>query len=158
MKDMKVLKILGFIFVCELVGILGSFFTITSIATWYTTLNKPFFNPPNYLFGPVWTILYALMGYSVFLVWEKGLKKKGVKEALKLFVIQLFLNGIWTPIFFGVKELSSALLVIIVMWIFILKTILKFYHINKMASYLLVPYLIWVSFATLLNFSIWYLN
>jgi len=155
---MKSLKILGFVLVCELVGIAGSYFTISSIPNWYVTLAKPVFNPPNWLFGPVWTILYALMGYSAYLINEKRLKKKGVKEALRIFVIQLFLNGVWTPVFFGAKELFVALIVIAVLWIYILKTILKFYKIEKLASYLLIPYLLWVSFATLLNFSIWYLN
>lgn len=155
---MKLLKILAFIIFCELVGIVGSYFTISSIPNWYATLNKPFFNPPNFLFGPVWTLLYALMGISAYLIWEKGIKKKDIKEALKLFTIQLFLNGIWTPIFFGAKELFVALIVILIMWVFILKTILKFRKINKIASYLLIPYLLWVSFASLLNFSIWYLN
>jgi translocator protein len=154
----KILKIIGFIFACEFIGIAGSYFTISSIPTWYSTLIKPPFSPPNYLFGPVWTTLYALMGISAYLIWEKGLKKKETSAALKFFIVQLVLNAIWTPVFFGLKELFLALLIIVVMWVFILRTIMSFYRIDKTASYLMIPYLLWVSFATLLNFSIWYLN
>ena len=144
--------------VCLSAGALGTIFTISSIPTWYAALNKPVFSPPNYLFGPVWTILYILMGISVALIWEKGLKTEKIREAMFLFGVQLLLNAIWSPIFFGVKNLFLALIVIILMWIFILKTILAFWKIKKVSAYLLVPYLAWVSFATLLNFSIWFLN
>lgn len=125
---------------------------------WYNTLNKPFFTPPSWLFGPAWTILYILMGVAAYLIWKKGFKKKQIKEALKIFVIQLVLNFSWSPIFFGAKQIFLALLVIVIMWIFILKTIKAFAKIDKTASYLLYPYLAWVSFATLLNFSVWLLN
>lgn len=152
----KYFKLLAFIVLCELVGVLGSVSTISAIPTWYVGLTKPFFSPPNYLFGPVWTILYALMGISIFRILE--LKKKKVVEAANLFWIQLFLNGIWTPIFFGSKQLFFAFIVIVFMWVYILKTIRAFAKIDKLSSYLLYPYLAWVSFATLLNFSIWFLN
>lgn len=154
----KYVKLLLFIILCELVGIIGSAYTISSIPLWYAGLNKPFFNPPNYLFGPVWTTLYALMGLSIFRILESKKSKKIIKEAATLFWIQLFLNGIWTPIFFGSKQLFVALIVIIAMWIYILKTIKAFLKIDKIAAYALYPYLAWVSFATLLNFSIWILN
>jgi translocator protein len=154
----KFLKILTLILVCELVGIAGSIFTISSIPTWYASLVKPYFSPPNWLFGPVWTTLYAFMGISAFLIWEKGLKKKEVKDALRIFAIQLFLNAIWTPVFFGAKQLFIAFIIIVLMWNFILMTILKFKKIDKTASFLLIPYLLWVTFATILNFSLWYLN
>lgn len=146
------------ILLCEFVGIAGSFFTISSIGAWYGTLNKPFFSPPNWIFGPVWSLLYALMGVSFYLVWEKFKKTKKGHEAIKFFVIQLILNGVWTPVFFGVHDILLALIIILVMWLFILKTILAFAKINKTASYLLYPYLAWVSFASLLNFSLWFLN
>ncbi|MEK7470680.1 MAG: TspO/MBR family protein [Patescibacteria group bacterium] len=152
----KYFKLLAFIVLCELVGVLGSVSTISAIPTWYAGLTKPFFSPPNYLFGPVWTILYALMGISIFRILE--LKKKKVVEAANLFWIQLFLNGIWTPIFFGSKQFFFAFIVIVFMWVYILKTIRAFAKIDKFSSYLLYPYLAWVSFATLLNFSIWFLN
>lgn len=144
--------------VCLSAGALGTVFTVSSIPTWYTTLNKPVFNPPNWIFGPVWTVLYILMGVSFALIWLKGVKTQKSREAISLFLVQLFLNAIWTPIFFGAKNLFLALIVIILMWIFILKTILAFGKINKTASYLLYPYIAWVSFATILNFAVWLLN
>lgn len=143
---------------CELVGIVGSVYTISSIPTWYVHLVKPFFSPPNYLFGPVWTTLYALMGVSIFRILEVKKRDSKVREAINLFWIQLFLNGIWTPIFFGSKRLFLALTVIVFMWVYIVKTIKAFGKIDKLSSYLLYPYIAWVSFATLLNFSIWFLN
>lgn len=151
----KLFKATLFVIGCELVGILGTVFTISAIPTWYANLIKPFFSPPNWIFGPVWTTLYALMGISVFLIYSS---KKNNQKALKLFGIQLFLNFIWTPIFFGLKDLSIAMVVIIAMAYYIYLTIIEFAKINKTASYLLYPYLAWVSFATLLNISIWILN
>jgi tryptophan-rich sensory protein len=139
-------------------GGLGTFFTVSSIPTWYATLAKPVFSPPNYLFGPVWSLLYVLMGIAVAIIWEKGLKTKKVRDAIYLFGIQLFLNAIWSPIFFGAKNLFIALIVIVIMWVYIVKTILAFAKIDKKASYLLYPYVAWVSFATILNFSVWFLN
>lgn len=154
----KYLKLLALIVFCEFVGIIGSVYTVSAIPTWYLGLNKPFFNPPNYLFGPVWTILYALMGISIYRILELKKKKKNVVAAANLFWIQLFLNGIWTPIFFGSKQLFLALIVIVFMWVYIFKTISAFAKIDKLSSQLLYPYIVWVSFATLLNFSIWFLN
>lgn len=126
--------------------------------SWYNTLVKPFFTPPSWLFGPAWTILYILMAISAYLVWKNGIQKKTVKYALKIFAIQLILNLIWSPVFFGLHNVLLALLIILVLWYFILKTIRIFYKIDKRASYLLWPYLVWVSFATVLNFSVWILN
>lgn len=154
----KYLKLIGLILLCELVGIVGSVYTISAIPTWYLGLNKPFFSPPNYLFGPVWTTLYALMGISIFRILELKKKNKKVNGAANLFWIQLFLNGIWTPIFFGSRQLLLALIVIMFMWLYILKTIKAFAKIDKLSAYILYPYLAWVSFATILNFSIWFLN
>ena len=145
------LKLTSSILICLFAGGLGTIFTISSIPTWYAHLNKPFFSPPNYLFGPVWTTLYILMGISLYLIWKK-------KKPLKLFWIQLILNAIWTPIFFGAHAILLAFVIIVVMWVYILKTILSFAKINKVASYLLYPYLAWVSFASILNFSVWLLN
>lgn len=142
---------------CELVGILGSIFTFSAIPNWYATLNKPFFAPPNWIFGPVWTLLYLLMGISFYLIWKQGLKKKQ-SEAAKYFFVQLALNFIWTPIFFGLKLPLLALCVIIAMWLAILMTIQKFFPLSNWAAYLLIPYLLWVSFASLLNGAIVLLN
>jgi translocator protein len=143
---------------CELVGILGTLFTATAIPTWYATLNKPFFSPPNWIFGPVWTLLYLLMGVSLYLIWTHKGKKKQTHEAITYFLTQLACNFLWTPIFFGLKSPFLALIVIIVMWILIALTIKKFYMLSKTAGYLLIPYLLWVSFATILNAAILLLN
>ncbi len=156
MKDLPklIISILG----CQLVGLAGTPFTISAIPTWYAGLNKPFFAPPNYLFAPVWTLLYLLMGVSFFLIWRQGWGKKKVREAGKYFLAQLALNLIWSPIFFGLRTPVLALVIIILMWWMILQTMKKFYPLSRLASYLLVPYLLWVSFATLLNAAIAILN
>ncbi|OGM83513.1 TspO protein [Candidatus Woesebacteria bacterium RIFOXYC1_FULL_41_14] len=154
----KTLKLSASILICLLVGMIGSLITYPAIPTWYAGLVKPIFSPPGWLFGPVWTILYILMGVSLFMVWKKGIKDKKVRLALKFFGIQLFLNGIWSPIFFGLKNPLFAFMVIILMWFFIRKTIIAFAEIDKKASRLLYPYLVWVSFASVLNFSVWLLN
>ena len=156
MKDF--FKLLGLIIVCELVGLLGTPFTINSIPTWYATLNKPFFSPPNWIFGPVWTLLYFLMGVSFYLILKKGWKKKSVKNATKFFIAQLVVNFFWSPIFFGLRSPLLGLITIVLMWMLIVLTIKKFYPLSKLAAYLLIPYLLWVSFATILNASILFLN
>lgn len=144
------------ILLCEGAGILGSFFTVSSISTWYATLTKPSFSPPNYIFGPVWTILYALMGISLYLVWTS--KNKSKQQAVNLFLIQLGLNAIWSIIFFGLKNPGLAFIEIIALWVAIFLTIRTFQKVSKIASYLLYPYLVWVSFASVLNLSILILN
>lgn len=154
----KIFRYVLSIGICLLAGAVGTIFTVSSIPTWYVLLNKPSFSPPNWLFGPVWTILYILMGVSLAMVWLKGVKSKKVRDAILLFGIQLGLNAIWSPVFFGAKNLFLALVIIIFMWIYILKTILAFRKIDKTSSYLLYPYITWVSFASILNFSVWLLN
>lgn len=158
MKLSNPLKVAICIIGCEAAGMIGTFFTISAISTWYSTLIKPALNPPNWIFGPVWIILYALMGISAFLVWKKGFEKKEVKSALATFGIQLALNAIWTPIFFGLQKPGIAYFVILALWCSIIWTMIKFYKINRTATYLLIPYILWVSFASYLNFSIWMLN
>lgn len=153
-----VVSILG----CQLVGIAGTPFTLSSIPDWYMGLTKPWFAPPNWLFGPAWTLLYFLMGVAVYLIWTQKPAKKAalnrVKLALKWFLIQLILNGIWSPIFFGLRSPELGLLIIVVMWLAIAATIKQFFGVSRTAGYLLLPYLAWVSFATVLNFSIVVLN
>lgn len=139
------------------IGNLGALFTIQSVTTWYTTLNRPPLNPPNWIFGPVWTTLYVLMGIALYLVLVKGFKKKTVK-AVKIFFLQLLLNLSWSIVFFGLHSIGGALLIIIVLWGLIFLNILKFYEISKNAGYLLVPYILWVTFATYLNFTYFLLN
>lgn len=147
----KYLKIIIAITICQLVGVTSSIATINSIPNWYEELNKPFFNPPNWIFGPVWTILYGLMGFSLYLMWGK-LKK------LKWFFIQLILNFFWTIFFFGFKETEIAYIIILGLILSIILTIKDFYKNNKLAAYLLIPYLFWVIFASFLNLSIILLN
>lgn len=152
------LKLVISIVVCLAVGGTGSFFTISEITNWYSTINKPTFNPPNYLFGPVWTTLYIFMAIAFWLIWKSDAQNNLKKKAMLLFGIQLVLNFFWSIIFFNFHQLGFASIEIVLMWIFILLTILAFYPISKTAAYLLVPYLCWVSFATVLSFSIWHLN
>jgi tryptophan-rich sensory protein len=151
------MKLVISIIICQLAGMIGSVFTMPAIPGWYANLNKPSFSPPNWLFGPVWILLYTLMGISLYLVWnQKG--SVGTKTALIFFAVQLGLNTLWSLIFFGLRLPLAAFLEILVLWLFILLTILKFFPISKVAAYLLIPYLLWVSFASLLNFYIFRLN
>lgn len=138
-------------------GAIGSYFTIPSIETWYATLNKPSFSPPDYIFGPVWTILYLLMGISLYLVWNSS-RTKGKQYAIKMFLIQIVLNATWSVVFFGLHNPLFAFINIIVLWVAIYLTIRSFYEISKFAAYLLYPYLFWVTFATILNLAIVLLN
>lgn len=153
----RILKLALIIVGVEGIGILSSFFTISSIPTWYVTLNKPVFNPPNWIFGPVWTLLYLLMGVSIFLVLEKASKNKKT-NLLIIFLVQLALNFLWTFIFFGLHNTFLAFFEIVLLWISILVLILKFRSYSKSASIILIPYLLWVSFAALLNLSVFFLN
>lgn len=156
MKIPSKLKLPISILAALIVGALGSLFTVPSITTWYATLAKPVFNPPSWLFAPVWTILYVLMGVSFWLIWKSHSSEK--KRAMGLFIIQLLLNGIWSPVFFGAHSIGGALALIVLLWAAIVLTILVFKKISKPAAWLLVPYILWVSFAMLLNFAIWRLN
>jgi benzodiazapine receptor len=139
-------------------GAIGSIFTGPAILTWYTTLVKPPFNPPNWIFGPVWTLLYVLMGVAAFLVWRKGTGNRQIRLALVVFLVQLVLNTLWSVAFFGLASPLYGLIVISVLWVAILVTIVLFFRISEVSSILLWPYLLWVSFATVLNSSIWLLN
>jgi translocator protein len=152
----KWLKLIISIFVSLFAGFIGSFFTITGVNSWFSTIIKPSFNPPNWIFGPVWTTLYILMGISLYLIWTNKIKNK--KPAMTIFFTQLVLNSLWSILFFGVQKPLFAFIEIIILWFAILLTILKFHKISKPASYLLVPYILWVSFAAVLNLSIYLLN
>lgn len=155
----KNLKLLVFsIGICELAGIIGSIFTFSSVKTWYLTLNKPSFNPPSSIFGPVWTILYLLMGVSLYLILLKLKKNKSVKYAVKTFFIHLVFNSLWSIVFFGFHNLSLSLVIIVILLGLIIYLIKLFEKIDKNASMLLLPYVAWVAFATVLNFTIWSLN
>ncbi len=158
MKINDTFKLIIAIIVSELAGIIGSAFTMPSIAGWYAGLVKPALNPPAWVFGPVWTTLFALMGIAAFLVWRKGLDRKDVKVALGIFIGQLVLNTLWSIIFFGLHNPGGAFVEIIFLWLAILATIIAFVKISRPAVWLLVPYIIWVSFAGYLNYSIWQVN
>jgi len=151
-------KLVIAIVVSELAGVIGSLFTVSAIPTWYAGLVKPALNPPSWVFGPAWTTLYALMGIAAFLIWRMGWERKEVKMALGVFGIQLSLNAVWSIIFFGLQNPGWALVDIVFLWLAIVWTIAVFYKISKSAAYLLLPYLLWVSFASYLNYSIWALN
>ena len=158
MKTGELLQLAISIVVCLCAGLLGSFFTAGSIPTWYAGLQKPSFNPPNWLFAPVWTTLYILMGIAAYLVWRKGWSAPAVKPALLIFAVQLALNVAWSVIFFNFHSPFYAFLEIILLWAAIVLTIIVFFLVSSPAAWLLVPYLLWVSFASVLNFMIWRLN
>jgi len=151
------LKLVASVILCQITGFLGSFFTTPAIPTWYKTLNKPFFTPPTWIFTPVWIILFILMGISLFFVWRNP-DHPQFKPALIFFFVQLILNVLWSFAFFGRKSPFLGLLDIVVLWIAILLTIRYSFKVSKFAGVLLIPYLLWVSFASLLNFSLWILN
>lgn len=151
-------SVIGWIVLCELAGIVGSVFTVSSIPTWYQTLVKPVFSPPNWVFGPVWTTLYALMGIAVYRVWSLGMKKESVRHAVYLFVMHLALNAIWSPIFFGARQIPLAFVTIAIMWLTLITVMFRFEKLDKMSALFLVPYLAWISFAMVLNYNLWILN
>jgi len=146
-----------FVAVCLAVSGAGAIFTAGSVRDWYPTLQKPAWTPPSWLFGPVWTILYLMMALAAWLVWQRR-EMAGVKGALGLFAFQLVLNAAWSPLFFGLKNPLAGLLDIVPLWAFILATLVSFWKISPAAGALLVPYWLWVSFATALNFAIWRMN
>jgi len=161
MKNIKptdIVKLVISIIVCQCAGLIGSIFTMPAITTWYATLQKPLFNPPNWLFAPAWATLYLLMGISAFIIWRRGLGNPQVKRALFLFVIQLVLNALWSVAFFGLESPLYGVIVIAALWVAILLTILKFFKVSSVAAVLMLPYILWVTFAAVLNVSIWVLN
>lgn len=150
-KDGKVLVL--FVLTCLGVGFVGGAFTYSSISEWYRFLEKPFLNPPNWVFGPVWTFLYICMGVAAYLIYQQN-----KANLLKIFWVHLGVNFIWSWLFFGLRNPGLALIDIIILWLLISYLAFEFYKVNKLASSLLWPYLAWVSFATYLNFNIWLLN
>ncbi len=153
----NIIKLIISIAIPLIVGFLGSIFTSSSVTTWYTTINRPTFNPPNWIFMPVWTILFILIGLSFYLVWKKDFGKNK-KTAIGIYAIQLILNLLWSLMFFGLESPIYGLITILILWIFIVANIISFFKITKTAGYLLFPYLAWVSFATILNAAILMLN
>ena len=157
-KGSKILKLIISILICQGAGVIGSLFTSPAISTWYATIQKPSFNPPNWIFAPVWTLLFLLMGISLYLIWSKGFKYKETKIAIFIFFVQLILNILWSILFFALQSPLYAFIEIIILWFIILLMIISFYKVSKIAAYLLLPYIIWISFASVLNFSILIIN
>lgn len=154
----QIIQIFVAIVIAELAGIIGSIFTSSSVSTWYLTLNKPFFNPPSWVFAPVWTILFALMGLASYFIFIKGFKNKNVKIALGVYGTQLIFNIIWSVLFFGLKNPLFAFIEILILLTLIVVNTFLFWKIDKRAGYIMLPYILWVSFATLLNLAIFILN
>ena len=154
----QAIKLAASLVLCLLAGFIGSIFTTPKIGGWYAGLNKPSWQPPAWLFGPVWTLLYVLMGIALYLVWRAGLAAKGVKLALAIFFVQLVLNALWSFAFFGAESPLAGLVVIVALWAMIAATIAAFAPVSRAAAVLLVPYILWVSFATILNAAIYLLN
>lgn len=158
MKAENIAMLVFSIAVCELAGVIGSIFTFPALTEWYAALQKPAFAPPGSIIGPIWIVLYFLIGVSLYIVLLKNREEKIVKRGLALFVGQLALNALWSFVFFGIRSPGYALIEILFLWLSIFLTIYMFYKIDKRAAYLLVPYLLWVSFAAFLNYGIWMLN
>ncbi len=157
-RAQDIIKLVVSIIACQLAGLIGSVFTTPAIPTWYAALQKPAFTPPNWLFAPAWLTLYLLMAIAAFIIWRKGLAQKEVKTALLIFAIQLILNALWSVAFFGLKSPLAGVIVIALLWVAILFTILRFFRLSAAAGALLLPYILWVSFAAALNMAIWQLN
>lgn len=155
----KILRIVTVVFTCLVIGYLSGMVTRDSIASWYPTLIKPVFNPPNWIFGPVWTLLYIMMGVAGGMVWNRiDTDEENVKKAFKFFIYQLAFNALWSYLFFGLQNPFLAFIEIILLWLLIFETYNQFKKIERVAGLLLLPYIAWVSFATILNGSIWWLN
>ncbi len=155
----RILKILIFVATCLGVGFIASLATQEGVNTWFPTLEKPFFNPPDTVFAPVWTFLYILMGAAAGRIWDRiDSDREAVKKALLYFWIQLALNALWSVLFFYLQNPLLALIEIVLLWLMVYETFVKFRPIDKIAAWFLLPYLAWVSFATVLNASLWWLN
>ena len=150
-------KTIIMVLLAELAGLFGSFFTLPSIATWYSSLVKPWFTPPSWVFGPVWILLYALMGIAAAIIWNSE-KSKIRETALRIYFVQLAFNISWSIVFFGLNQPFLGFVNIVILWISIIFTIQQFGKISKTSANLMVPYLLWVTFATALNAAIWLLN
>jgi len=158
MNGSNVLKLIASLAVVLAADAIGSLATMKAIPTWYRGLAKPSFNPPDWLFGPAWTVLYLLMAVAAFLVWKQGIGTPGVKLALVAFLVQLVLNVLWSVFFFGLRSPLGGLVDIVLLWLSILATIVLFFRVSSTAGILLLPYIAWVSFAALLNAAVLRLN
>jgi translocator protein len=152
------LALAGFLALCLLTGTLGGIVTAESLDNWYALISKPPWNPPSWIFAPVWTTLYVLMAVAAWLVWRRGTHGAAVKSALVLFFLQLALNGLWPFVFFGAHEIGLAVANIAALWIVLALTIWGFFGVSIWAGILMLPYIAWVTFASVLNYVIWQLN
>ena len=157
MKISHIIKLIISILLPLSVGAAAGMFTSQAVPTWYASLNRPSFSPPNWVFGPVWTSLYILLGISFFLIWKEE-ASKGRDLAIKVFLVQMLLNFAWSFLFFYFNLIGAALIEIILLWTSIAAMIYLFYKIKPFAAYLNIPYLLWVSFATILNAGYYFLN
>ena len=158
MSGTDIIKLITALVACQGAGVIGAIFTTPAIPSWYASLKKPTFTPPNSVFGPVWVTLYLLMGVAVFLVWREGLSQESVTAAFIVFWVQLVLNILWSVVFFGLKSLLGGMVVILLLWVAILVSIIMFFGVSPIAGGLLIPYIIWVSIAANLNAQVWILN
>lgn len=156
LKDLG--AVVAAIIICETAGTIGAVFSFQAIPTWYAALIKPALTPPNWIFAPAWSTLYALMGIALYLVWSKGSQRPEVNGALAVFAVQLVINALWSMLFFGLRSPLAGLVGAVILWAAIVLTIKRFGPISRAAAWLLVPYLLWTSFAVYLNLSIWMLN
>lgn len=152
------LELVSAVIISQSAGIIGSAFTAPAIPNWYATLAKPSFQPPSWLFGPVWVTLYTLMGVAAFIVWKKGAGQRNGRIGIVLFAVQLVFNALWSIVFFGLKDLFLALAVIVTLFALIVATTYYFFQVSRAAGFLMIPYILWVLFATILNATIWSLN
>lgn len=151
-------KLAAAILFCVILGSLGSIVTITGPGSWYSSLEKPFFAPPNWLFAPMWITLFVLMGIALYLIWESGTERRDVQIALGIFGLQFLLNVLWSFLFFGMKSPLLGFIDILLLWVMILLTIRAFYQVKKSAAYFLIPYIAWVTLASALNGAIYFMN
>ena len=158
MEKNELYRLILSIIICQMAGVIGSIFTAGSVTSWYPTLVKPSFSPPGFYIGLIWIVLFTLMGISLFLIWRETPSNPAARIALYFFAVQLIVNVLWSVAFFGMRSPISGLVVIAFLWVLILITIIKFWPINRTAALLLIPYIVWVSIAAYLNFSIWRLN
>jgi len=157
-KNFSLTSLAGWILLCEAAGVVGSVFTVSAIPTWYASLTKPPIAPPNYLFGPVWVILYALMGIAAYRVSRSGKSGHEQHGAIRFFLFHLLLNALWSPVFFGLKQIPLAFVTIAAVWLTLIMLIFRYEKLDRVSAFLLLPYLYWVTFATVLNYYFWYLN
>jgi tryptophan-rich sensory protein len=157
-KSYSIVRLIAAVLLCLIIGSAGSLVTTTGAGSWYESLEKPAFTPPNWVFAPVWTTLFILMGIALYLIWQSGTERREVQIALAVFGLQFALNVLWSFLFFGMQSPLLGLVDIVLLWILIAITIVLFYQIRRIAGYLLIPYIVWVTIATALNYSVYIMN